>query len=377
MATPMTADQMVTALRAEGLKIVERTGWRDHNRNHKGPWGPVNGVLLHHTASSGELSSVELCEDGYSELPGPLCHAVIGKSGTIYLVGNGRANHAGTGDPNTFEAVKDERYNSVPPATHFHEGMSGGVDGNAHLYGAECVNLGDGKDTWTDAQVDAMVRWSAAICRFHGWTAKSTIAHKEWSDWKPDPSGPNMPSMPVMRDRIQARLSQPPSWNPTGPAYPDPGPVRPPVPTPGDVLNMTAPQRTILALPDDVTLLEGIQRTLYWSVEYSDDGNQHGTNGKTVVSNARYSATLNILFDGLKSGETVEVWQAEEDANGALVWEGPAVQVPGLGDGSKTVKAVVPFIETTNNRLTFVVKSNSFTPVTMVYARVSVQSWPN
>ena len=370
MATPMTADQMVAALRAEGCKVVERDGWRTHNRNHKGAWGPVNGSLLHHTASSGELSSVELCEDGYEELPGPLCHAVIGKSGTIYLVGNGRANHAGTGDPNTFEAVKDERYNSVPPATHFHEGMSGGVDGNAHLYGAECVNLGNGKDPWPEVQIDAMVRWSAAINRFHGWSAKSTIAHREWSDWKPDPAGPGMPSMPVMRDRIQARLSQPPSWNPTGPAVP-------PAPTSGDVLNMTAPQRTILALPDDVTLLENIPRTLYWSVEYSDDGNQHGTNGKTVVSNARYSATVNLIFEGLAAGQTVEVWQVEEDANGGTVWEGPAVQVQGLGDGTGSVKAVVPFIETTYNRLTFAVKSNSFAPVTMAYARVSVQSWPN
>lgn len=377
MSTPMTAAQFAKALRAEGAKVVERPGWETHNRNHKGAWGPVHGVMMHHTVSKGELSSVELCEDGYAELPGPLCQTVIGKSGTVYMVGNGRCNHAGKGDSNTFEAVKDERYNSVPPATHVHDGMAGGVDGNAHFYGAECVNMGDNTDTWPKAQLDAMVRWAAAICRFHGWTAKSVIGHSEWSDWKNDPRGPGMPSMPGFRDLVQARLAQPPSWDGDagGHVPTDPPTNEYPTPTPGATL--TAPQRTILALPEDVTLLDSIPKTLYWTVEYSDDGNQHGSGGKTVVSNARYSATVNATFEGLASGETVEVWQAEEDANGAVIWSGPAVQVWGQGDGTVPVKAAVPFTETTYNRLVFVVKSTSFAPVTMTEARVSVQSWPN
>lgn len=377
MSLPLTADQVVAALRAEGLKIVERPGWRTHNRGDRGAgWGPVNGMLLHHTASSGELSSVELCEDGYAELPGPLCHAVIGKSGTVYLVGHGRANHAGTGDPNVMAAVVDEQYGDKPPATHFHEGMSGGVDGNARLYGAECVNLGNGKDPWPDVQVDAMVRWAAALCRAHRWTSKSVLGHKEWSDWKPDPAGPNMPSMTVMRERVAARLAHPPSWDST-PPVPDPGPVRPPVPIPGDVLTMTAPDRTILALPEDVTLLNGIQRTFYWSVEYSDDANQHGAGGKTVLINRRYSAVVNVTLAGLSEGNVVQLWQAEEDDNGNVIWTGPEVDIPGRGDGSSLVKAAVPFIETTNRRLTFVVKSLSSAPVTMTEARVSIQSWAN
>ena len=379
MSAPLTADQFVAALRAEGCKVVERVGWRTRNRGNRGNgFSDLHGVMLHHTASKDDLSSVALCENGYAELPGPLCQSVIGKSGTVYAIANGRANHAGTGDPNTFAAVRDERYGDYPPATHFHEGMPGGIDGNGHFYGAECVNLGNGEDAWPEQQVEAMVRWAAAICRAHGWSAKSVIGHKEWSDWKPDPAGPGMPSMKTMRERVQARLNHGPSWNPgenNGHVPDDPSVPTPTTPTPGD--SMTAPQRTILSLPADVTLLENIPQTIYWTNEHSDDGNQHGAGGKTVVSNARYSAVLNFTFDGLASGETVEVWQVEEDAQGAAVWTGPAVGIPGFGDGSQSVKAAVPFIETTFNRLVFVVKSTSFAPVTMTDARVSVQSWPN
>lgn len=376
MSLPLTASQLTAALRAEGVHVVERPGWETHNRNHKGPFGPVHGMLLHHTASSGELASVELCEDGYAELPGPLCHAVIGKSGTVYLVGHGRANHAGTGDPNVMAAVIDERYGDKPPATHFHEGMSGGVDGNARLYGAECVNLGNGKDPWPDIQVEAMVRWSAALCRAHRWTAKSVLGHKEWSDWKPDPAGPGMPSMTVMRERIAARLAQPPSWDGDAGGHVPTNPTNPyPTPTPG--ATMTAPARTILSMPTDTTLLDGIPQTIYWTTEHYDDGSQHGAGGKTVVTNCRYNAVVNITVEGLAEGQTVQVWQAEENTNGDLVWAGPAVDVNGRGDGSSPVKAAVPFAETTYNRLVFVIKSNSFAPVTMTDARVSVQSWPN
>ncbi|MFC4956100.1 peptidoglycan-binding protein [Streptomyces mauvecolor] len=204
MSTPLSAEAFVSALRAEGVAVVEVDGWRDHNRNHKGAWGPVNGVIVHHTVSSGTDSSVRLCYDGYDELPGPLCHGVIAKDGTVHLVGNGRANHAGGGDPAVLNAVIGENYDTRPPATHQHEGSSGAVDGNARFYGFECVNLGDGSDPWPAAQLDAIERVSAALCRAHGWSAKSVIGHLEWSDWKSDPRGFGMPDM---RSRIAARLS--------------------------------------------------------------------------------------------------------------------------------------------------------------------------
>lgn len=208
MATPLTADRLVAALRAEGVNVVEHPGWRAHNRNHVGAWGPVTGVIIHHTVSTGTAHSVEMCFDGYEGLPGPLCHGVIAKDGSVHLVSDGRANHAGGGDPSVLQAVISETYGERPPTPRAHQGSPGAVDGNSRFYGFECVNLGDGTDPWPPAQLDAIERVSAALCRAHGWGARSVIGHKEWSDWKDDPRGF---AMPTMRDRVQARLNKAPA----------------------------------------------------------------------------------------------------------------------------------------------------------------------
>ncbi|MFH8751136.1 N-acetylmuramoyl-L-alanine amidase [Streptomyces rimosus] len=202
MATPLSAAAFLAALRAEGVKVVEVGSWRTHNRNSKGAWGPVNGVIIHHTVSSGTASSVQLCYDGYTSLPGPLCHGVIDKAGVVHLVGYGRANHAGGGDPSVLQQVIDESYGAAPSKPT--KGNANGVDGNSRFYGFECINLGDGKDPWPTAQLDAIERVSAAVCRAHGWSAKSVIGHLEWSADKVDPKGF---AMPDMRARIAKRLA--------------------------------------------------------------------------------------------------------------------------------------------------------------------------
>ncbi|MDX2293907.1 MULTISPECIES: peptidoglycan-binding protein [Streptomyces] len=217
MATPLSADRLLAALRAEGVTVVEHPGWRTHHRNHAGAWGPVAGVMIHHTVSRGTASSVALCFDGYAGLPGPLCHGVIAKDGTVHLVSGGRANHAGGGDPAVLRAVVTEAYGDRPPAPREHQGSPGAVDGNSRFYGFECVNLGDGTDPWPAAQLDAVERVSAALCRAHGWGARSVIGHLEWSDWKSDPKGFGMPGM---RDRVQKRLGAAPAARPTAPAKP-------------------------------------------------------------------------------------------------------------------------------------------------------------
>ena len=45
------APRLLKVLRDEGLVVHEVRSWRTHNRNHKGPWGPVHGVMIHHTVT--------------------------------------------------------------------------------------------------------------------------------------------------------------------------------------------------------------------------------------------------------------------------------------------------------------------------------------
>lgn len=209
MATPLSAAAVLAALRAEGVTVVEVGEWRTHNRNHKGAWGPVYGSIVHHTVTSGTADTVRICRDGYTSLPGPLCHGMIAKSGQVHMVGWGRANHAGGGDPVVLDQVKNESYNIRPAPPVF--GNADGVDGNAHFYGWECENLGDGKDPWPAAQYDAIVRVQAALCRAHGWTYRSVIGHLEWSKDKVDPRGFTMPDL---RTDVAERLKHPASWSP-------------------------------------------------------------------------------------------------------------------------------------------------------------------
>ncbi|MFZ3559761.1 N-acetylmuramoyl-L-alanine amidase [Streptomyces sp. BH055] len=195
MAPPMSASSFIKALKDEGLTVVEVGDWQHHNRNHIGDWGPLNGVMIHHTATSGSASTVRICREGHANLPGPLCHGVITKDGRVHLVGYGRANHAGLGDDDVLRAVIAEK--RLP---HDNEANT---DGNSRFYGFECENLGNGDDPWPAAQLEAIEKAAAAICRHHGWTERSVIGHLEWQPGKVDPKGFTMSSM---RKRIGDRL---------------------------------------------------------------------------------------------------------------------------------------------------------------------------
>ncbi|MFE4647759.1 peptidoglycan-binding protein [Streptomyces sp. NPDC056707] len=220
MSTPMTAQAFLDALVAEGLTVVQVGDWRTHNRNGKGPWGPVHGVMIHHTVTRGTAATVGIVHDGYSDLPGPLCHGMIAKDGRVHLVGYGRTNHAGLGDDDVLQAVIAEK--ATP------EDNEANTDGNRHFYGFECENLGDGKDPWPDVQLEAIEKAAAAICRHHDWGSRSVIGHKEWQPGKVDPRGFEMDAM---RERIDERLDEEEPAPPVKPKPPKPKPpVRPPFP---------------------------------------------------------------------------------------------------------------------------------------------------
>ncbi|MFD7918918.1 peptidoglycan-binding protein [Streptomyces sp. NPDC059740] len=245
MATPLTADALLAALHAEGVRTAEYRSWRTHNRNTRGAWGPVNGVMIHHTVTSGTDSSVALCYDGRSDLPGPLCHGVIDKSGTVHLVGSGRANHAGLGDDDVLAAVVAERALPAPGENN--------TDGNVHFYGFECVNLGDGRDPWPEAQLDAIARTAAALCRAHGWHAASVIGHKEWTDTKIDPVGFTMASL---RNRVAALLAA----GPKGPAAGTPSPAASHEPFPGAAFFTRRPRSAVVTAMGRRLVAEGCSR---------------------------------------------------------------------------------------------------------------------
>lgn len=209
MAVPMTPAQWRAALTAEGVKFHEHHGWTGHNRNRVGAWGDVHMILIHHTAGRGPSDGSSVWA-GRPDLPGPLAHSYLPKSGVAELVSSGRANHAGKMARNAYESFKGEKSSHPRPSK-----SSGTVDGNAVSYGIEISNLGTGHDPYPAAQYDAAVRWAAAICRHHGWSANSIAGHKETSiEGKVDPSF----DMNKFRADVAARLAAKPSTTPGKPS---------------------------------------------------------------------------------------------------------------------------------------------------------------
>ena len=309
MAAPGTAAKFLAALRAEGLTVVETDGWRTHNRNHKGEWGPVHGVMIHHTAGH-ESGSTSFMRNGNSDLPGPLCQGLIHKSGVVDMIGWGRANHAGGGDPDVLAAVIAEKY--PLPKTDKHNGEPGAVDGNPHFVGYECVNLGDGEDPWPPIQLEAIARAAAGVCRLYGWSVNSVIRHMDWSDWKPDPKGIDWNKM---RARITTILAGKPNATPMsnwvdgdadGPGTPTqpkppttPAPSKPkPLPVVSvanviDAYRKDRPARTgATSHPADVKLVEAaLDKLNFLAPTYAKDGS-YGTTTEDAFNRFRRSIGL-------------------------------------------------------------------------------------
>jgi hypothetical protein len=213
MATPMTATQVVTQLKKWGIRYVEIPGWATHNRNSVGAWGPVNGFIWHHTGADITTANAKtyasgMLYSGRSDLPGPLCQLSIGLDGTVFLVGWGRANHAGGGDPVVLQHVINEDYTGQ---LHPTKGNSNGVDGNAHFYGVEIQY--SGSHAMAAIQYKTALRLSAAICDFHGWSEKSVVAHGEWSSdkWDPGYAPSKVMAMPAVRADVKATLTAGPT----------------------------------------------------------------------------------------------------------------------------------------------------------------------
>lgn len=153
-------------LRAAGMDVVEVEGWRTRGSDFFAP----RGIVCHHTATpesrAGDYPSLNLVRDGRSDLPGPLAQLGLGRSGKVYVIASGRANHAGTG------------------------GWKG-LSGNSSVLGIEAEDSGD--SVWAPIQVAAYKRLCAVLARKMDIPVSNICGHKEWApNRKIDPAGIDM-----------------------------------------------------------------------------------------------------------------------------------------------------------------------------------------
>jgi len=147
-------------LRKQGLKVVEISGWQTRGSSNFNPRGSVN----HHTAGarSRNSPSLNICINGRKGLPGPLCHVLLGRDNTAYLIAAGRANHAGRGSWR-------------------------GLSGNSSVYGLEIEHIGYATEPFPKARYDAAVGVHAAFAEAAGFDpARMVCQHREWTSRKID-----------------------------------------------------------------------------------------------------------------------------------------------------------------------------------------------
>ncbi|MGC4804846.1 peptidoglycan recognition protein family protein [Micromonospora sp. DT233] len=172
MATiPWLAD----VLRGAGVTVVEHGNWL--GRVAGSSFAPI-GVLWHHTAATSSAANphpaLNICINGRSDLPGPLCQALVDYHGVFHVISGGRANHAGT-----------SRGSGPIPAG----------DGNTLMVGWE-IDYNGVNQEMTSAQYSASVLATAAVLRRLGRDASHARGHRETStSGKIDPSFINLDSM--------------------------------------------------------------------------------------------------------------------------------------------------------------------------------------
>jgi len=154
---------LAEALRRFGLTVELVPGWETRGSAVFNPGGSVG----HHTAGSsrGTRPSLNICVNGRTDLPGPLCNTFTDRNGVAIVVASGRANHAG---PGNFR----------------------GLVGNSSVLGHEAEDEGDGQ--WTEAQRWAFPRVHAAHLWLLGRDASWYCSHRTYATppgRKPDPAG--------------------------------------------------------------------------------------------------------------------------------------------------------------------------------------------
>lgn len=200
----MRALWLPEALQDYGVEVTLTAGWETRGRDAHwlNPFSATfrpQGCTFHHTAGGpGECPSLGVCINGRPDVPGPLCHGLVGRSGRVYLIASGIANHAGAG------------------------GWLG-LTSNKQVLGFEFEHsgyiAGPKAEAWTDHIMDVAVRIGAAVADGAGFDVKMLHAHYEWAPQrKVDPRGWAMPgirfgsAIHIMGHHAPAPAPPAPSW---------------------------------------------------------------------------------------------------------------------------------------------------------------------
>lgn len=210
MAPQIPPDKLLQILRAEGLTVVEYTGWRDRCRCHTGshssaggtkirPWEPIHGVTVHITAGGlGSRSVAQYIRDiinGDPAVPSK-CQFVVAPDGVVWLNSAGRCNHVGTISKAARDAMIAGNFSTV--ASQNLRGAQ--IDGNTHTYGIENIT----PKSMSSAQRESSVRICAAIARHYGWSGQEAHGHGEVSSSRGF-ADPNL-NMGQFRRDVMARV---------------------------------------------------------------------------------------------------------------------------------------------------------------------------
>lgn len=187
----MTYDRLtwlLPELRDAGQPVATVSGWESAGRPAStGHSGPYVGVGNHHTGTKtpGAHPTLGLVVRGRADLPGPLCHILLARTGVAWLVASGRANHAGLSNG---------------------AGLLATGDGNRQLVGIEVET--SGVEQLTKAQRIALPLINAVILRKLGQDQDGVFLHATWSvtgKWDLAESGKTI-DLGALRQDVRADL---------------------------------------------------------------------------------------------------------------------------------------------------------------------------
>lgn len=173
MAAPMTPAQMLAVAKSTGFPVNTYTGWETRTRNSGGTFTP-RGVVVHITAGGlGSRTAEAYIRDIILGDPQVSFKAqfVTSPDGTIWLVGTGRANHAGYCSDRAAKAFTAASF----PTSGTVDWRGRDCNPGEFTYGIENI----AGSSMTGRQRAASVALCSAIARHYGWSGGEMAGHGE------------------------------------------------------------------------------------------------------------------------------------------------------------------------------------------------------